>query len=120
MGTIWDYMKKAARPPVPTSIDRGPDRLLSIRWDDGATTAISAHDLRANCPCAGCVDEVTHVRTLDVGAIPKDIDVAGLDQVGNYALHVDFTDGHGTGIYDWKLLRALTERPPADGTQPAR
>ncbi|HYO67017.1 MAG TPA: DUF971 domain-containing protein, partial [Archangium sp.] len=29
--------------------------------------------------------------------------------VGNYALTFVFSDGHGTGIYPWKLLREMTQ-----------
>jgi DUF971 family protein len=30
-----------------------------------------------------------------------------LSAVGNYALHIDWSDGHHTGIYPWDMLRAL-------------
>ncbi|MFN7132456.1 MAG: DUF971 domain-containing protein, partial [Myxococcales bacterium] len=54
-------------------------------------------------------DEFTRKRTLDVAAIPQDLKVTDVAQIGNYALGFTFSDGHATGIYDWRLLRRLGE-----------
>jgi DUF971 family protein len=31
----------------------------------------------------------------------------GAKAVGNYAIHIEFSDGHSTGIYSFDLLRTL-------------
>ncbi len=111
--SIWDYMKKSERTPVPSSVDLAAGNRVVISWDDGAKTAATARDLRAECPCAGCVDEFTRERTLDVSSIPADLGVLGIEQVGNYALSFRFSDGHSTGIYNWVLLRKICEEHPA-------
>ena len=111
--SIWDYMKKQEKAPVATGIDRGPRGEIVVTWDDGKRTSITPRDLRAECPCAGCVDEFTRVRTLDVAKIPLDLGVDDLHQVGNYALGIVFADKHDTGIFDWRLLRKLSEEHPA-------
>lgn len=108
--SIWDYMKKAAPTPAPRTIERQDGRLV-IQWDDGASTASTARDLRAECPCAACIDEFTRVRILDPSKIPANIAVDEVERVGNYALRLVFNDGHDTGIYDWKLLRFVGEHP---------
>ena len=54
--------------------------------------------------CAGCVDEMTGVRTLDVNAVTDDIAITDMQLVGNYALKFVFSDGHDTGIYSWDRL----------------
>ena len=59
------------------------------------------------CRCAACVDELTGVRTLDISSIADDIIIDDMQLVGNYALRIDWSDGHSTGLYSWKLLRAL-------------
>jgi DUF971 family protein len=113
--SIWEYMKKTEKPPAPVSIEAGSDGRLIVRWADGKTTAIRPRDLRAECPCAGCVDEFTRVRTLDVSKIPADLGIMEVRQVGNYAIGVVFADSHDTGIFDWGLLRRLSEEHPAAG-----
>ena len=57
------------------------------------------------CPCASCVDEMSGKRTLDVGAVPADIATGTVALVGNYGITIRFTDGHGTGIYPFRMLR---------------
>jgi len=89
-------------PRVITKSD--PTRVV-IDWADGHRTEYSARELRQMCPCAGCVDELSGRRTLDVGAVPADIVTSGVALVGNYAITMRFSDGHGTGIYPFRMLR---------------
>lgn len=111
--SIWDYMRKSGKAPAPQSIERSPDGTLSVRWDDGQTTRIAARALRLGCPCAVCVDEMTGERILDPASVPADVRADALEQVGNYALRVTFSDGHATGLFDWALLRRLSTAPAA-------
>ncbi|MFN5805603.1 MAG: gamma-butyrobetaine hydroxylase-like domain-containing protein [Opitutia bacterium] len=37
------------------------------------------------------------------------VTVTGWTQVGNYALSLEFSDGHRSGIYSWELLRSLAK-----------
>jgi DUF971 family protein len=34
----------------------------------------------------------------------------GLERLGNYAVTLEFDDGHRTGIYSWHYLRGLADR----------
>ena len=34
----------------------------------------------------------------------KEVGIARIEPVGNYAIQLYFTDGHDTGIYSWTLL----------------
>ncbi|MBI5547973.1 MAG: DUF971 domain-containing protein [Deltaproteobacteria bacterium] len=106
--SIWDHMRKAARPPAPQSIDRLPDGALSIRWDDAQTTRVEPRALRLGCPCAVCVDEMTGARLLDPERVPQDVGIKVLEPVGNYAVRIVFSDAHETGLFDWTLLRKLS------------
>ncbi len=111
---FWDKLKPSKPVPVAVGIDLDPDRrIVRIAWSDGAATRISARSLRQNCPCASCVDEWTHKRTLDPSSVPEGLAIAALQPVGNYAVQFQFGDGHDTGLYDWAYLRELAEKNPA-------
>lgn len=96
--------------PTPENIRalRG-DGVLEIRWSDGVVHRLGFKYLRSHCPCAGCVNEFTGVRTLDVESIPESIQPEAIETVGNYALRIGWSDRHNTGIYTWERLRELGE-----------
>ena len=94
------------RPTGLESIDSGQG--LRIRWADGGATELAGERLRANCPCANCVDEWTGERRFR----PENAVGVGLrkvNQVGNYAFAIVFSDGHETGIFTYQRLRELGE-----------
>ena len=97
---------------TPRAITRTDPSQVIIEWDDGRSTVYSAAELRAICPCAKCVDELTGMRILDPVSVPADLTQSNLSLVGNYALSLVFSDGHNTGIYPWRMLR---DRDPAAG-----
>ena len=83
------------------------DGRLEITWEQGHVGLYPFLTLRRECPCAQCVDEYTGERKLDPSAVPDDIVINGLELVGRYAIKIDWSDGHSTGIYTWKRLREL-------------
>lgn len=92
----------SAQPKVITGSD---PTLVRIEWTDGHVTTYSTPQLRGLCPCAGCVNEVTGVRTHDPVGVPDDLTHEKLRLVGNYALTLRFSDGHDTGIFTFIALR---------------
>lgn len=94
----------------PRVITRSDPTQLVIEWEDGGTTRFSAAELRALCPCARCIDEVTGVRMHDPGSVPPDLTHTDVRLVGHYALALRFADGHDTGIFPFRFLR---EHDPA-------
>ena len=105
--------KPAPVPPAPggpvdrlSAIDHGDGGLI-LRWADGAEQRHADRDLRLACQCAKCRDEVTGARLLDPENVPLDLSVTRVWSVGNYALGIAFSDGHDTGIYTFKALRAM-------------
>ncbi len=110
--TFWDKLKPAPKVPQAVGAARSPDgRRLELDWDDGRHASLSAQRLRQECPCAQCVDEWSGKRTLELQSIGPEMEIAELSQVGNYALSFVFKDQHRTGIYNWELLRRLSEEP---------
>lgn len=77
---------------------------LEITWSDETPRRYGVRRLRCECACAGCIDERTGIRTLDVEAVPDNIGITNMEFVGNYALKLSFSDGHDTGIYSWDRL----------------
>ncbi len=37
----------------------------------------------------------------------RDVQISGMDPVGNYAVKITFDDGHNTGIFSWVYFREL-------------
>ena len=95
----------------PVSLTREGDG-LTITWTDGTTTAATWAHLRANCPCAACIEDRT--RPPDPFRVLSPQEVAAgapaptaMRPVGHYAYQVVWNDGHDTGIYPLELLRKL-------------
>lgn len=91
---------------TPKSVDVQP-RELMITWNDDHVTRVSMTDLRAACPCASCVHEITGEKILDESKIAPDLFCVKAEPVGHYALAFHFSDGHATGIYSYELLRQI-------------
>ena len=85
---------------------------LRITWKDGVVSEYVPRYLRLLCPCAGCVDETTGVRTLQPGLIDEGVYPTEIHYVGRYALQCMWSDGHSTGIYTFEYLRGLWDAEP--------
>ena len=82
-------------------------KMFKVSWSDGKQSVVSFRDLRYFCPCANCVDENTGVRKITRESIREDITPLKVQTIGNYALSVNWSDGHQTGIYSYDYLRKL-------------
>lgn len=92
----------------PTSIQRLPaEQALLVAWGDGLQAKLNLVELRAQCMCARCVDEITGERIIDTDGIDPAIQIDQLQLVGNYALRIHWSDGHHQGLYTWEHLRRL-------------
>ncbi|MDX2193696.1 MAG: DUF971 domain-containing protein [Gemmatimonadales bacterium] len=99
-------------PVVPVSIARLPEGLL-VEWDEGAPPVLyPGRALRLACPCAACVEEMSGRPLLDPAAVPERVWPLGVSLVGAYGLRVQWSDGHGTGIYTFRALREMPHEPP--------
>ena len=90
--------------PQPRTIPRSDPTRIEFEWDNGEKTVLTTLELRAICPCAACVDELTGVRRHDPKTVPADLIHRDVRLVGNYALTMSFSDGHSTGIYPFPML----------------
>lgn len=89
------------------SISQQDERTLAITWTDGRQSLYDVVELRRQCPCALCVDETTGERKLNPEEVPQSVRPVVIESVGRYAVKIEFTDGHRTGLYSYQLLRHL-------------
>lgn len=94
---------------TPIGIRQAGPRALAITWADGAESTYDVRELRLACACAQCVDEWTGEERLDPAAVPDDVHPRKVQAVGRYAIQIDWSDGHETGIYPFRRLRSLAE-----------
>ena len=101
------------RIPVPVRVHLADDgKRILIDWQDGLVTEFLALDLRAECPCAACVDEMSGKRTQKREDVDPGVAAVAHEQVGRYALQFHWSDGHTTGIYSYDNLRSLDKSAP--------
>ena len=92
-------------------IAQADGRTLSIVWTDGRHDLYDVVQLRRLCPCAQCIDEWTREKRLKESDVSDGIRPVQIDSVGSYALKVQFSDGHRTGIYTFQMLRDMAAAP---------
>ena len=94
--------------PRPTELRLDKDkRVLIVSFDDGPSFALPAELLRVLSPSAEVQGHSPDQRVTVAGK--RNIGIARLEPVGNYAVRIMFTDGHDTGLYVWEYLRQLGE-----------
>jgi len=96
---------KYARPIVSYDADNRLIRVLDSTGEDKATT-LSPAELRRGCRCAACVEEMTGKQILDPASIPNSIKPLNMAPTGNYALSVDWSDGHRS-LYPYRQVRSM-------------
>lgn len=92
--------------PVPQAIHRADDA-VTITWAEDHVGVYPARDLRLACQCAACEEEMTGRPLLDPASVPPDVAPLRITLVGAYAIRIDWSDGHSTGIYTYEYLRSL-------------
>ena len=98
--------------PTPRSIRRVDQGAVEIEWSDGGCAIYTPRLLRDACPCATCRERRAEPvpRTLLPVLAPEEVAplaIVGMKPVGQYAYAIEFSDGHGSGIYTLDYLREL-------------
>lgn len=92
---------------VLTKILPSENNQLSLTFDTGEEFKIPYLDLRFQCPCATCVDELTGKRTLKKERLKQDVKPKDIEPVGRYGIKISWSDGHSTGMYHFDRLYEL-------------
>jgi ATP-binding protein involved in chromosome partitioning len=79
---------------------------ITFKWADGHETVYPARMLRLACRCAGCVEETSGQPLLDPKTVAETVRAKGIELIGQYAIQIEWSDGHSTGIFNFRDLRA--------------
>jgi len=89
--------------PNPTALTvRMQSRVLELSFDDGSEFSLPFELLRVYSPSAEVRGHGAGQEVLQTGK--RDVLIAALEPVGNYAVQPQFSDSHNTGIYSWDYL----------------
>jgi len=114
MPTPLDPRKKPTSIKIHVSNGAGVD----IIWADGHASHYEFAYLREECPCATCNDAREKKASLGASA-PALLSSPALPmfkpkpraqsatQIGSYAIQLNFSDGHSTGIYSYDYFRTI-------------
>jgi DUF971 family protein len=110
--------------PIPLDIRKKPLSLkvhlstgegVDITWADQHTSHYNFPYLRDSCPCAMCNDErekkaKSGPEAATFTALPMfkpRVTAKAASPVGNYAIQIQFSDSHATGIFSFSHLREI-------------
>ena len=98
--------KQTPPAPQPTGLTvRKQSRVLEIDFEDGAAFSLPFELLRVWSPSAEVRGHGPGQETLQTGQ--RNVEITGVEPVGNYAIKPSFSDGHDTGIFSWEYLHHL-------------
>jgi DUF971 family protein len=106
-----DTRKRPASVKVNLTTGEGVD----VTWSDNHASHYDFPYLRDHCPCAVCNDErekneQTSANPATGPVLPMykpRVTAKKATAVGNYAIQIEFSDAHATGIYSFEHLREI-------------
>ena len=92
--------------PTPQDLTvHSASKVLEVIFTDGAHFRIPFELMRVYSPSAEVQGHGPGQEVLQTGK--RDVGLATLEPIGNYAVQPTFTDGHSTGIFSWDYLYFL-------------
>jgi len=108
-----DVRKKPMEVKVQVTTGEGVD----VTWSDGHASHFDFPYLRVKCPAALCNDEREKKARVASGGgntpsavlpmFKPRVTAKSATAVGNYAIQIEFSDSHATGIYSFEHLREI-------------
>jgi len=108
----------------PLHIAVSKSRGLKIDWADGHASDYPVAWLRDECPCATCTGAHGTTPQKTTYSLPETPDPANpfpmfkprlkmdhIEEVGSYAVRIDWNDGHNAGLYSYDYLRRICPCP---------
>ncbi|MCL5744529.1 MAG: DUF971 domain-containing protein [Acidobacteria bacterium] len=89
---------------------------IKIDWKDGHASEYDLKYLRDKCPCAVCTGAHGTPPRQPAESSPFQmyqpaLKMLSVEPVGNYAIRINWSDGHSTGIYSYEHLRGICRCP---------
>ncbi|BBL35231.1 hypothetical protein Nstercoris_01493 [Nitrosomonas stercoris] len=89
--------------PIPTELKlHRKSGVLAVTFNDGKAFRFPCEFLRVYSPSAEVRGHEPEQAVLQTGK--KNVTITHIEPVGRYAVRLDFSDGHNTGLYSWDLL----------------
>ncbi len=99
---------------TPIRLHLKKDEQLEIDWKDGHRCVYKISLLRSMCPCASCKTvrqgssaAKKPLLTILPGNYSQPLSAVGAELVGNYAMKIEWSDKHASGIYSFEYLREI-------------
>jgi len=99
---------------TPVRLHLKTDEKLEIDWQDGHRSVYPLSYLRTHCPCAACrgfrEEQARRPTRLTIlpGNFSGKLTALSAERVGNYAIRIDWSDDHSSGIYSFDYLRQIS------------
>lgn len=98
--------------PTPTALTvHQTSRVLEVAFSDGAHFKLPFELLRVYSPSAEVQGHGPGQEVLQTGK--RDVEIVGIEPVGNYAVQPTFSDGHSSGLFAWDYLYQLGRQQDA-------
>ncbi len=95
--------------PIPTEIKlHQQSKKLEVAFSDGSRFELPCEYLRVFSPSAEVRGHGPGQEVLQVGKI--NVEIKNIEPVGQYAVVLEFSDGHNSGIYSWDYLYDLGKK----------
>jgi DUF971 family protein len=98
----------------PEHISISKSKGIKIDWKDGRTSDYGLRYLRHHCPCAVCSGshgtppQAPPIEPSPFQMYQPALKMVNVEPVGNYAIRILWSDGHGSGIYSFEHLRKIS------------
>jgi DUF971 family protein len=86
-------------------------REMEIAFADAFRFRLSYEFLRVHSPSAEVRGHGPGQEVLQIGK--QDVNILGVEPVGSYAIKIEFSDGHDSGLYTWEYLQHLGKHQDA-------
>jgi Mrp family chromosome partitioning ATPase/DUF971 family protein len=78
-------------------------------YKEDKTYSIPARELRLKCQCAACVDEFSGHKIIRPESVPEDVYPTRIEEKGNYAVAVVWSDGHRSSVYPYTTVLSYSQ-----------
>jgi len=103
-----NYSKKNSAPSFAFDSEKHIIKVIDPMEGEDIIRNLIPSDLRKECKCAECVEELTGRQLLRPQDVSDTIKPINMSPCGNYALSVDWSDGHRS-LYPYKQIRSLIQ-----------